>query len=368
MFIRNLSYTTTEDDVRKVFEKYGRYPPPKTSDPSNSNALVCRSGPLTEVNLPVDRVTRKSKGFGTVTFLMTEHAVKAYSELDGSILDGRMLHVLPGKAQPNPMEEIDEAGLTYKQKKELKAKATAGSSHNWNTLFLGQDAVAAAIATTYNTTKESVLEDGSKGLSAAVKLALGETQLVQDTRSFLEENSVCLDAFNQPSSKRSCTVILVKNLPAATPAREIREMFAQHGELGRVVMPPSGITALVEFFEPSEARKAFAKLAYTKYKHLPLYLEWAPDNTFTAPLAEKNKAKDTRADTKRKGKLEMVPEESGKQAEPQPEAVKDANKPSNEESEDEDEPEPDTTLFVKNINFSTTEEQLKTVFALMKEG
>lgn len=24
MFIRNLSYTTTEDDIRKLFEKYGR--------------------------------------------------------------------------------------------------------------------------------------------------------------------------------------------------------------------------------------------------------------------------------------------------------------------------------------------------------
>ena len=133
-------------------------------------------------------------------------------------------------------------------------------------------------------------------------------------------------------------------------------------------MPPSGITALVEFFEPSEARKAFTKLAYTKYKHLPLYLEWAPDNTFTAPLAERNKPKDTGTDTKRKEKVEMVPEESGKQPEPQAEPAKDANKPSKEESEDEDEPEPDTTLFVKNINFSTTEEQLKKVFTPFSSG
>lgn len=40
---------------------------------------------------------------------MAEHAVKAYSELDGSILDGRMLHVLPAKAKPDPMEELDES-------------------------------------------------------------------------------------------------------------------------------------------------------------------------------------------------------------------------------------------------------------------
>lgn len=44
-----------------------------------------------------------------------------------------------------------------------------------------------------------VLEDGSKGMSAAVKLALGETQLIQNTKAFLEENGVCLDAFNQVS-------------------------------------------------------------------------------------------------------------------------------------------------------------------------
>lgn len=300
-------------------------------------------------------MTRKPKGFGTVTFLMTEHAVKAYSELDGTIVDGRMLHLLPGKAKPDPLEEIDQKGLTYKQKKELKDKATAGSSHNWNTLFLGQNAVADAIAATYNTSKEKVLEDGTKGMSAAVKLALGETQLVQDTKNFLEENGVYLDAFNQPSSKRSSTVILVKNLPASTPAKEIRELFAKHGELGRIVMPPSGITALVEFLEPSEARKAFTKLAYTKYKHLPLYLEWAPDNSFTSAPAKKDKTREARTDRKKKEKSE----ETGKQTE-KPETMNGINK-REKEDEEEEEAEPDTTLFVKNINFATTEEQLKTV-------
>lgn len=69
MFVRNLSYSTTEDDLRALFEKYGQ---------------------MTEVNLPVDKVTRKLKGFGTVTFMMPEHAAKAYSELDGSILNGKL--------------------------------------------------------------------------------------------------------------------------------------------------------------------------------------------------------------------------------------------------------------------------------------
>lgn len=30
---------------------------------------------------------------------MPDHAVRAYTELDGSIFHGRMLHLLPGKAK-----------------------------------------------------------------------------------------------------------------------------------------------------------------------------------------------------------------------------------------------------------------------------
>jgi multiple RNA-binding domain-containing protein 1 len=47
-------------------------------------------------------------------------------------------------------------GLTFKEKQLLKKKVEAASSHNWNTLFLGQNAVADLIAETYNTTKEKV--------------------------------------------------------------------------------------------------------------------------------------------------------------------------------------------------------------------
>jgi multiple RNA-binding domain-containing protein 1 len=58
---------------------------------------------------------------------------------------------------------------------------------------------------------------------------------------------------------------LVKNLPAQTPVEEIRDLFAKHGDLGRVVLPPAGgITAIVEFYEATEARKAFRGLAYTR--------------------------------------------------------------------------------------------------------
>jgi len=84
LFIRNLSYTCTEEDLRALFEKYG---------------------PLTELNLPVDKNSNRTTGFAFVTFMMPEHAVKVLSELDGKIFQGRIMHLLPGRAQKSKQEK-----------------------------------------------------------------------------------------------------------------------------------------------------------------------------------------------------------------------------------------------------------------------
>lgn len=109
------------------------------------------------------------------------------------------------------------------------------------------------------------------------------------------------------------------------------------------------MAALIEFLEPSEARKAFTKLAYTKFKHLPLYLEWAPDNSFTTDTTTIKEKQSLKAETKSSA---IENKENG---------IKPQDPKVDEDIEDEDEPEPDTTLYVKNLNFSTTEESLKKV-------
>ena len=159
-------------------------------------------------------------------------------------------------------------------------------------------------------------------------------------RAFLEEQGVALDAFSRPPSTRSKTVILIKNLPAFTKIEEIRDMFAKHGELGRVILPHNGVTALVEFYEPTEARGAFRKLAYTKFHGTPLYLEWAPDGAFKeGPGPKPPKIEDAISEEKD----EVVDKEV--------------------QEEETGEPEPNTTLFVKNLNFDTTDLALREHFA-----
>ncbi|XP_057688957.1 probable RNA-binding protein 19 isoform X1 [Corythoichthys intestinalis] len=317
LFVRNLPYTCAEEDVKELFSKHG---------------------PLTEVLFPIDNLTKRPKGFAFITYMIPENAVTALAQLDGHIFQGRMLHLLPSTVKKEKGESSEAGGpgsSSYKRQKDAKNKASSSSSHNWNTLFLGTSAVADAIADKYNTTKSQVLDHETKG-SVAVRMALGETQIVQETRQFLLDNGVSLDSFSQAAAERSTSVILVKNLPAGVTVSELEELFSTHGSLGRVLLPPSGLTAIIEFLEPTEAKRAFTRLAYSKFHHVPLYLEWAPVGVFV-------------------------------EAKPVPVKAQDVEEKREEEKEDEDEEDeedvPGSTLFIKNLNFSTMEETLQETFS-----
>ncbi|XP_052564586.1 probable RNA-binding protein 19 [Culex pipiens pallens] len=331
LFFRNLAYSVQEQDLKQLFERYG---------------------PVSEIDLPIDANTRKLKGFGTVTFLMPEHAVLAYNELNGTFFHGRMFHLLPAKVDEKERAEADEddSGLTFKQKKEKQLKKTAQSSHNWNTLFMGENAIAEAVAKKYGKTKEEVLSSEGGTTSAAVRLALGETEIVMEMQKFLEEAGIQLDAFNGVAKSRSNAVILAKNLPAGTEPAELTERFGKFGLLGRVILPPSGVTAIIEFLDPSEAKKAFKKLAYTRFKSLPLYLEWAPENTFATEESRKNAAKSEETKKSSKTDAQTLEREEETPVEKQ------------EEPEDDREPEEGTTLFIKNLSFQTREDAIRDMF------
>ncbi|XP_004843785.1 probable RNA-binding protein 19 isoform X2 [Heterocephalus glaber] len=347
LFVRNLPYTSTEEDLEKLFSTYG---------------------PLSELHFPIDSLTKKPKGFAFVTFLFPEHAVKAYSAVDGQVFQGRMLHVLPSTIRKEASEEAGAPGSSYKRKKDSKDKANSASSHNWNTLFMGPNAVADAIARKYNATKSQVFDHETKG-SVAVRVALGETQLVQEVRRFLLDNGVCLDSFSQAAAERSKTVILAKNLPAGTLAAELQETFGRFGSLGRVLLPEGGVTAIVEFLEPLEARKAFRHLAYSKFHHVPLYLEWAPISIFSSTAPQEKAPQNPPAEPAGKDRAEPEAADSetpgtGKPAEERA-AASTTKMEEEEEQEEEEENEslPGCTLFIKNLNFDTTEETLKEVFS-----
>ena len=84
VYVGNLSFQTTESDVRSAFEQYGT---------------------VESVAIITDRDTGRSKGFGFVE-MSEEDANKAIAGLSGSQLDGRALTVNEAK----PMVKRDFGG------------------------------------------------------------------------------------------------------------------------------------------------------------------------------------------------------------------------------------------------------------------
>src|SRR5271155_2329452 len=72
LFVGNLSFDTTENDLQDAFAAYGT---------------------VTETNLMMDRMTNRPRGFGFVTMSTAEEAQKAIAAMNGAQLDGRALTV-----------------------------------------------------------------------------------------------------------------------------------------------------------------------------------------------------------------------------------------------------------------------------------
>ena len=85
MFVGNLSFNTTENDLQDAFAAHGT---------------------VTEVNLMMDRATGRPRGFGFVTMSTAEEAQAAIAALNGKQMDGRDLTVNIAK----PREERPAGG------------------------------------------------------------------------------------------------------------------------------------------------------------------------------------------------------------------------------------------------------------------
>ena len=84
MYVGNLSFETTENDLQDLFEQHGT---------------------VSEVNLMMDRMTGKSRGFAFVTMNDAEQAKAAMSATNGKELNGRALNV----NEARPREERPRA-------------------------------------------------------------------------------------------------------------------------------------------------------------------------------------------------------------------------------------------------------------------
>lgn len=341
LFVRNILYTASEDDFKTLFSKYGE---------------------IDEIHIALDTRTGKSKGYVYVLFKNPDDAVTAYIELDKQIFQGRLLHIIPGDGKKtHTLTEFDLKNMPLKKQKELKRKHEASkSTFQWNSLYLNQDAVLESMAFKLGLEKNELIDAESS--NAAVKQALAEAAVINDVRQFFESKGVDLKNFNK--QERDDTVILIKNFPFGTTIGELAELFLPFGVLKRFIMPPNGIIAILQYRDQTSARSAFQNLSYKKFKDGILYLEKGPKNCFKELEPSKNEI----------AELDDLVKQAAQNVEKNSIITIDEDKVDVEKmlvdakSEDADDNEeefsgPTTSIFVKNLNFSTTSEILKQHFS-----
>lgn len=264
-------------------------------------------------------------------------AINAYKSLDGSTFQGRLLHILGATAKKTyKIDESELAKLPLKKQKQIKRKMEAASStFNWNSLYMNADAVMSSVAERLGVSKSDLLDPTSS--DAAVKQAHAETHVIQETKAYFTANGVNLDSFKQ--RERGNTAILVKNFSYGVKAADLRKLFEQYGQLTRLLMPPSGTIAIVEFARPDEAQKAFKGLAYRKLGDSILFLERAPKDLFVegAPTTQSS-VPETKAVSQGFSTADTFA------------------------ADDTEEVVTTSTLFIRNLNFATTTARLTELF------
>lgn len=94
LFVRNLPYTCTEEEINELFAKYGLWEASvhclsqlflRVQPRLSLVCFFCFPGPLAEVHFPIDSLTKKPKGFSFVTYMIPENAVTALAQLDGHV-------------------------------------------------------------------------------------------------------------------------------------------------------------------------------------------------------------------------------------------------------------------------------------------
>lgn len=89
LFVGNLSFDTTENDLQDTFAAYGT---------------------VTEANLMMDRMTNRPRGFAFVTMATPEEAQQAITALNGRELGGRALTVNIAQPREERTDRTRSAG------------------------------------------------------------------------------------------------------------------------------------------------------------------------------------------------------------------------------------------------------------------
>lgn len=194
---------------------------------------------------------------------------------------------------------------------------------------------------------------GADSTNAAVKLALAETHVIQETKDYLQSEGV--DLTLPSSTARSPTTLLMKNIPYSTSPAALAALLEPYGEVARLLVPPSGTIALVEYKDAPAAREAWKGLSYMRLGNSVVYLEKGPKGLWDGEVVDKKA--NAKAEAAAAGPPSTVDLGATKKA-----AAAAGAKGKAAEAASEDVP-PNATLFIKNLSFATTPAALLSLFS-----
>jgi len=324
LYLRNIPFEITEDDIRQKFEKYGQ---------------------INEIHIPINYKTNQSFGYAYISYETVESTIMAINKMDGEYFMGRRLHIsIAEEKYSKPQSELKpkfnpKDKSSYKKEKTNKLKTNYKDETNWNYLFLNQNAVIDAISKRLKIPKEELLSQNNADV--AVQISAMETTIINETKEWLKQQGINLDILKgkRQDCIRSKTIIFVKNISNKTKKETLQNLLERHGKLVRLLLSPSNTLAICEYVNKKHAENCIKHLSYYDLDGEPLYLEFAPEGLIS------------------------------------PETKETSNKFENKEiidinEDDEEKKEDDINLvegqgkilFVKNLDFSTNEKQLKKFF------
>lgn len=89
LFVRQLSFSTSAESLRPLFERYGE---------------------VVEVRVPVEPDGGRCKGFGFVTFRSHDDALRAIQALNGQYFEGKTISVAVSEKRPPPVQQQQHRG------------------------------------------------------------------------------------------------------------------------------------------------------------------------------------------------------------------------------------------------------------------
>ncbi|KAI8001830.1 hypothetical protein LOK49_LG09G02651 [Camellia lanceoleosa] len=92
LYVSGLSFRTTEESLRNAFQQFGE---------------------LVQVNLVMDRIAKRPRGFAFLRYATEEESTKAIEGMHGKFLDGRVIFVEVAKPKSELCQDVQQKRIQY---------------------------------------------------------------------------------------------------------------------------------------------------------------------------------------------------------------------------------------------------------------